>query len=1508
MKFIYRIGIIFLKWMAKFTPLGNFIFEVLKKIAFERERRERLETYIFGKVRLRSLRKPKIAKKKNKTKKRKKKRSRLASQTSFKASVVRLKRAFFASCIAVLSFCSLKGLGFIPKSITWFLRKLNIQEARLDSVNARIYGEASSSAKTSDSRDIVHLETVLKDKSYNQKKSLAKLKAYRTVHIFIEASASLPEFLASNELSHLNFIIYSFNDQSSAIETLGLTERTQYRPLRDRFNEISPEGIALFEFCKFLGCTIFDVLEKHPSGSFGGLTERQKEVMALGLDGRISARLSLAACFREGIVEVPSTDAILFLALTETYISNGWDFYKGAMSSKNSFVLFTAPKVSHRDKLTSRYISRITSDVQEAGLVKDGDKNVVSTSKADELMQDLGNSFRKINMSTDRLVKSLSVRLNVSPCTIIAHAESATNYKVTVEELARKALKRQADGQENTPVLLHCSGSVDKTVVPRLMQDNSLDNFISLDFAALAPVITESMITRAQSAILIEWIRTQIGDSAKWQDVDIYPIIFNSLGKFFIEQIHWITAGYSFGEALSNTIKIDGTLAMPSRHWLIRSVCAGILDGPQGSRPLIDVQSLNILRHPKYRRPMSNHCTVIDMTARNIYRDYFGIPETQISVVGAPQNDSLQRNLAQLDRSLIAARMNIFAHKKTVVFVSQLQPFERMRRIIEPLGALLRENDELQLVIRMHPRETVERQLNYREALSHYVDDKRINISIDEPAIEILKIADVCVTIYSNMAREAAIAGIPVITVNYLGWEPPIRLDAEGLATPSPTAKKLKRNVIDALNLVDSVGRGQASDYMTANPHILKGNSVEQIFKKFDSLKTANIDSQFMPVIEDTAIEGMELLDNQDSIDLVMTADNRVADLPPLFKREHALTIYNTRSDSERGFLPSSAIVDSGKFSKDTAETMEAAIARGNQWAQRCLDVAYDAIKEWDEVHAFLKPLEYSFWLRLRPRLLRPEMELTNINRGINGGGQCLVICSGSSLMLEALLNRALKAGRDAKNIIILHIHKNLTYDIMTSEDFIQNVKHVYPKAPREVSDTLNKKTRDGIRRWLKSMRRVKFSQPKAPRLLITSDWALKTVPSTVTPVILAVETMGVSANFSNVRPDDLPTIREAFKKRRGKIKRIDYLTPTQLGVELPQPQGRHLKTLTYIWQNALLDDAEYKLAPPNIQRLMMKSMDTLARIWLSENFIWEHYCRQWLNDSGAVSLASPGRQWHAEIAHQVSEENGGLAMTLQNAYMTGGYTYTKPTGNYVSAIDQWSKDVFMDAYDVPEENIYVTSTPRFDYLAELSKKDPVDARRVLSVDKETQVVFFAAQIGLEQEAEIIIRQLANMKDFNGKPVMGLVKLHPRTPLADVQRYENYATRENSEHNVVIHHEGEIANFLLASDVVITAYSNVGIEAAILRKPLIIAKLTEAPLPLPMDEFKIGYVAKSGADISFAIEQFFTSKTFLKIHLDMQDDYRAANPAMVDGSSTKIIATAIDAALNLENVLGAAAE
>jgi len=1375
-----------------------------------------------------------------------------AVRERFRDNRLRVQRRLAALGIAVLKICSDLGLSWPASIFIKFLEVSNVKETRVESVRNRIFGRQVSETSKSPLGDLLHISNLLPNNGTDGTGDFEALKRFRTVHIFIETKSPIPDFLAEPKYGHLNIIVYSFADQTKAIEKLGLSARTTYKPLRDRFNEISPEGVELFEYSRKLADNIYTALKNRPSSVFEGLSERQREVLTLGIDGRISARLSLAACYREGMLEVPKSDAILFLALTNTFISNGWDCFSPVMPERRSFVAFTTPKSNIRKKLIATFKHQLAKDTTSNHVKK---IPIVNDAEIDKIYTHFNSSFSVLEKSSGRLIENINSKFPNGKALLIAYAESSANYKLSVKELAQEAISRNSrdkDGEVGYPILLHCSGSADQSVVPDLRLVFGEESFFPTNLSRLAPLISENMMTRQQIATLLAWLRKEIAEVTIWKDIDIFPLISNALGKFFVEQIYWSFAGYSYGHSMSNNLNIEGTLAMPSRHWLIRSVCAGVLDGSQGGRPLVDVQSLNILKHPKYRRPMANHATVIDHTAKNIYTSYFGLSNTDVSVVGAPQNDSLLRSLSELSREDILERFGIAPESQTIVLISQLQPFERMKRIVEPIGQLLKDHEGVELIIRMHPRETMERRVAYRQALQKYIERSKIHFSINDNALEVLKVADVCVTIYSNMAREAAIAGIPVITVNYLGWQPPIRLDAEGLAQPSPNPKKLKRNILASLDSDSSTDPETSSSYLLNNPHIKNGNAVSSIFSKLDDLKkkTTPIDLGVQKSM--LSQEESDILSKAKDIKLIMTSDLRLADLPPIFRKDVQLTVFNSRSDPERGFLPKTAYVENGKYTKDVAQILDAAISRGNAWAQKCLDMFYDQLAEWPDVERRLKPLETSLWLRLRPAFLRQEMELANLQRGITSAQDILIVCGSNDKMMGFLCERALKTGHEKAKLLCLRIRKNLTYDLLMYDEFYEDADLRERKPPQYISRRASDKSRIAITRWLKAMGRIDFGIPKDSKLLISSDWALKTVPDTVTPVYLALAKRGYSVTFSNIRADDLPRLQDSFNptlKQSRKPSKTSFMTPLEILKLAPDISGRNLKNLSSIIQSALFEDQEFLTAAPNIQRVIVKSVDNLTKVSLREHAMWLYYCQQYFSrNSHAVSLASPGRQWHAEIAHQMAMESGGLAMTLQNAYMTGGYTYTKPTGNYISAIDQWSKKVFMESYDVPEEQIHVTSTPRFDYLAELLKRDSNQAREALSIDADAKVVFFAAQIGLGLEAETIIREMAKITDIDGQSVIGLVKLHPRTPIADISRYERFANDENTQHKVSIHHEGNIADFLLASDIVITAYSNVGIEAAILGKPLIVAKLSDAPLPLPMDEFNIGYVAKNGRE------------------------------------------------------------
>jgi len=1480
MKFILRFLILILRQLSRNRYACKIIYDTLQKLPFSSEKIQNAENYIFGKVQLRALRKGRMP-------------GANIKKTTQEHKLT-FKRFIFVISATISRLLNKIGFEFLTKFYLYLVSKTSISEDRKLALYDLIYFKDSVS--NSSYEDCVLLSK-LKDEKKNNKCNedyIKELQKFNVLHVFIDGSASLPKYLSRTELSHLKLQIYSFSDQNHVINKLGLQNRTLSRSLRDRFNEIAPEGVEAFEFSKKWAADISFSLNRTLLSPIMEISDNQKEVISLSLDSIISKRLSFASCLRNGIREVPKSDAVLFVAFSDAYIVNGWNFLRKSIDNKRTFVSFMHPK----SKVKEDFWKKLTDKINGRNDIKSIVKSDNDPEKLNHLKATLSTTLKMLEESTEDYVNEISLRLAGDPALVIAHAGNAKDYRDTYEAIGMHAVHNLKKNKDHSiPVFLHCTGVAETEITPKLLKAGSKDGAISLDLGRLDRVLSEKSLTQTDLEIIDEWFLSYIASGKDNAPLEVVELIQPLLPYFFKSKLRWVFAGYIFGKHFGEKVLLFGTLASTSRNTLVRSVCAGILDSKQKYKPLIDVQSLNVLGHPKYRRPMANHCSVIDNSAKKIYQNYLGVPESQIHVVGAPQNDNMQKLLRLVDNTKIKERLGIDTNQKVILLISQLQPFERMSLIAKPLGEMLKANPNLTLIVRLHPREISDRKAAYKDLLDQYARNGQLVFSRNEAKTDILAISDVCVTIYSNMAREAAIAGKTVILANFIGWKPPIRLDKEGLAKPSINVRKFKQNIND--NISKTNDSMLSNPYLSENPHILEGNSVKQIFAILKS--KSNIESKLRtslitPVRNKLLPKGLR---DCESIAIVMTTEKRVADLPPIFSKTKELTVFNSRTGMERGFLPPHAVIEAGVYNVNTSKQIDQAVIRGNKIATKCVKIVLEGLKEHQEIYSIVKKLEYPFWMRLRPRLIRAERNFTNLEMGINHNAKGIVLCSSDNQMLEFLAKYALDNTSDEKLVFVLDLSIPNKSKLLTAERYLNKIIPKEVKEPTKVSPKYLSAALDGLSEWLISAEKFNFNHPSGPKVLVTTDWRLKTVPPTLSPVIKELAKNNTKVMFANRNSESKSDIEYFAGNTLPYLNAPKcVLSPIELTPDFPNISPRHRKTILRIFKNLDFNSKELKNTPPNVRKIFASNLQTIARTWLVETIAWFLYCKEWFKNGEAVSLASPGRQWHSEVAHIAADDSNCLSMTVQNAYMTGGYSYTKPTGAYITAIDTWTKEIYTKYFNVDEKRISITSTPRFDYLKNFSSTDQSAARKRLNITPNHPFIFFAAQIGLEEDAERIIKALATIGKTGGKHIQSIVKLHPRSPVEDIMHFESVANNANMDHQVSIVNEGEISDFLIASDIVITVYSNVGIEATIARKNLIIAKFRDEPLPLPLEEFDIGFVAKNEEEIKKAILSFFEKPNFVNKYQALQEKYCDDNPAMVEGTSTSIISETLISALN----------
>src|SRR5690606_11120993 len=96
----------------------------------------------------------------------------------------------------------------------------------------------------------------------------------------------------------------------------------------------------------------------------------------------------------------------------------------------------------------------------------------------------------------------------------------------------------------------------------------------------------------------------------------------------------------------------------------------------------------------------------------------------------------------------------------------------------------------------------------------------------------------------------------------------------------------------------------------------------------------------------------------------------------------------------------------------------------------------------------------------------------------------------------------------------------------------------------------------------------------------------------------------------------------------------------------------------------------------------------------------------------------------------------------------------------------------------------------------------------------ERPVIVFGAQHGQGAEGDEIIRMIVRAANTVENSLL-IVKLHPRTPLDAVEGIQAMVQAEATG-DVQIQREGDVYALMKAADLVVTQFSNVGLEAAMM--------------------------------------------------------------------------------------------
>ncbi len=268
-----------------------------------------------------------------------------------------------------------------------------------------------------------------------------------------------------------------------------------------------------------------------------------------------------------------------------------------------------------------------------------------------------------------------------------------------------------------------------------------------------------------------------------------------------------------------------------------------------------------------------------------------------------------------------------------------------------------------------------------------------------------------------------------------------------------------------------------------------------------------------------------------------------------------------------------------------------------------------------------------------------------------------------------------------------------------------------------------------------------------------------------------------------------------------------------------------------------------------------------------------------------------PGRSVEAYAAQTIAGRRGVLSVDVTNAWLSDKYTYATPRGDIVTAIDQWTKELLRDFFQVPEECIKLTGTPRYDGLyARAAKMNQSMYKEKLGFDSNKPLICVALQ-PIDLELNLRIVQGVAEAAAADQTIQILVKPHPRESEERFQVYNETAAGKNSVNSarVRVLPKSDIIEALVACNVCITAFSNVGVEAALCQRDTILCRFDEMETPIQLDKMGLGYAVNSPSELAAAIIDTIKDGHIGETIKERRREFFAKNPHYIEGSATDAI-------------------
>ena len=194
---------------------------------------------------------------------------------------------------------------------------------------------------------------------------------------------------------------------------------------------------------------------------------------------------------------------------------------------------------------------------------------------------------------------------------------------------------------------------------------------------------------------------------------------------------------------------------------------------------------------------------------------------------------------------------------------------------------------------------------------------------------------------------------------------------------------------------------------------------------------------------------------------------------------------------------------------------------------------------------------------------------------------------------------------------------------------------------------------------------------------------------------------------------------------------------------------------------------------------------------------------------------------------------------------------YRPIIADFAYLYDPWYKEIYKSFFGLKEDQLR-TSGPLFEYSERLTHEPNTD---YIAPDGKTHIVFFSQSANFDN-SKLMLESICQATKER-EDIYITVKLHPHESPANIERYTQIAADNGIKDNIYVFHQGDAVALLNQADLVVQSFSNIGLDALLLKKPVITFKpKTDLKARIFLYEKDIGYVVRTKRTLTNKIKKF----------------------------------------------------